>query len=393
MRVALVATRLRLAGAEKQFVYVARALSNAGIQTKVFYLGPGDHYQRVLQEAGIPVHQIFHQGRPLLMLFRFIREAHAFKPHIVMASQFGDLLFAGPAGRLCHALVLGGVRSDGFYELRSSGSRSRFLLNLAHGLIANSHRAKENLVLRGISEDKIAVLPNVIDLVDFDRRAAAPFRPPVPAGRVPVVAVGSLLDCKRFDRFLEALALARSSRPTIFGLIAGKDLGAKSALERKAQQLRLLPDDIAFLGECDQVPALLRCSRLLVLSSDYEGFPNVILEAMAAGLPVLTTPAGDAPRIVQHGLTGYIFEPEDTRGLADCICRLAANPQLVAQLGQAGRTRVLQEYSPTLLANRLLSVLCEFARKKRKESVLRALVQQPHINGNPFTSAWSARLQ
>src|SRR5207249_10444231 len=73
----------------------------------------------------------------------FLKEVCAFKPHIVLASQFGDLIFATFAGHLCRAFVLGGVRSDGFYELRTSGRRAWFLLNFTHGLIANSHRARD----------------------------------------------------------------------------------------------------------------------------------------------------------------------------------------------------------------------------------------------------------
>jgi glycosyltransferase involved in cell wall biosynthesis len=146
---------------------------------------------------------------------------------------------------------------------------------------------------------------------------------------------------------------------------------------------------MSFLDECDEVPALLRCSRLLVLCSDYEGFPNVILEAMAAGLPVLTTPAGDASRIVQEGVTGYVFQPEDIRGWAACICRLAENPQLVARLGEAGRKRVSREYNVTSLANRLSSVLCNFASKQGKKSVLRALAQRKGIDASPAATALS----
>ncbi|HTL55650.1 MAG TPA: glycosyltransferase family 4 protein [Candidatus Limnocylindrales bacterium] len=390
MRVALVATSLRLAGAEKQFVYIARALFAAGIQTKVFYLGAGDYYQNLLHEAKIPLCHIFHPKRPLFMLTRLIRETLSFRPHAVMASQFGDLIFAGPAGRLCNALVLGGVRSDGFYELRTSGHRSGFLLALAHALIANSYRAKQNLVSKGIDADKIAVLPNVIDLAEFDRRAAAPYPNEVPAGRIPIVAVGTLQPCKRFDRFLEALAVARDREPAIFGVLAGKDLGLRAILEQKARDLGLLPGHVAFLGECHQVPSLLRYSRLLVLCSDYEGFPNVILEAMAAGLSVVTTPAGDAPRIVQEGVTGYVVKTDDTRGLADCICRLAANPGLSAQLGGAGRMRVLRDYNVSCLADRLLAVLRDHADKKRKTSLLRTLNQTKVINESAATGALSA---
>src|SRR3954464_6712005 len=175
MRIALIASSLRLAGAEKQFCYTARALFEAGIEVRVFYLGAGDYYQTVLTDVRIPLRQIFSRGRPLLMLVRLMKELVLFRPHIVLASQFGDLVFAGPAGRVCNALVFGGIRSDGFYELRTSGRRGRSLLKSAHGLIANSHRAKDNLASQGVDVRKIAILSNVIDLSDFDSKTAMPF--------------------------------------------------------------------------------------------------------------------------------------------------------------------------------------------------------------------------
>src|SRR5947209_6047199 len=276
MRVALIASSLRLAGAEKQFVYMARALSQAGVDIRVFYLGQGDHYQSVLTKAGIPLRQIFNPGRPLLMLARLLKEVCAFKPHIVLASQFGDLIFATFAGHLCRAFVLGGVRSDGFYELRTSGRRAWFLFNFTHGLIANSLRARENLVLKGVDGRKIAVVPNVIDLSDFDRKAAAPFTRHDTSDSVQVAAIGSLQRCKRFDRFLKGLAWARRRQPALFGVIAGADLGEKAALEERAKALGLLPGHLEFRGECNNIPGLLANSRLLVSCSDYEGFPNVI---------------------------------------------------------------------------------------------------------------------
>src|SRR5260370_19620612 len=150
MGIALIASSLRRAGAEKQFSYMARALFEAGVDTRVFYLGSGDHYHAVLTDGGIPVHQIFNRGKPLLMLLRLIKEFAALKPDVVLASQFGDLIFAGLAWRLCGAVVLGGVRSDGFYEIRTSGRRSGLMIKLSHGLLANSHRAKGNLVSLGI---------------------------------------------------------------------------------------------------------------------------------------------------------------------------------------------------------------------------------------------------
>lgn len=369
MRIALIASSLRRAGAEKQFSYRARALFEAGVDTRVFYLGSGDHYHDVLTDAGIPLRQIFNRGKPLLMLLRLIKEFAALKPDVVLASQFGDLIFAGLAGRLCGALVLGGIRSDGFYEIRTSGRRSGLMLRLSHGLIANSHRARTNLVSMGIKPEKIAVMPNVIDLSDFDQRMTNPFAIPGSINRTMITAIGSLQNCKRFDRFLDGLARARRREPTVFGVIAGEDLGELAPLERKAKALGLLPDHLQFLGDCDHIPSLLARSRLLVSSSEYEGFPNVILEAMAARLPVLTTPTGDADRIVKDGTTGFLLKPDDPQGMADCIVNLVRNPALSTQMGQAGRQQVEQDYDIKSLAHRLLSTFSDFTRKRGQTSM------------------------
>jgi len=247
---------------------------------------------------------------------------------------------------------------------------------LAHGLIANSHRAKDNLVSLGVDYRKIAILPNVIDLADFDQKMAKPFVNPVPANRIPITAVGSLQHCKRFDRFIDGLALARRREPSLFGIIAGDDLGERPALEAKAQGLGLLPDHIKFLGDCDNVPSLLAHSRFFVSFSEYEGFPNVILEAMAARLPVLATPSGDSARIVKDDSTGFLLKPDDAQGMADCMVHLVRNPTLAAQMGEAGRNQVEQDYSITSLTPRLLSIISDFARQKRKSIISRTHVEQ-----------------
>ncbi|HEY5914217.1 MAG TPA: glycosyltransferase, partial [Verrucomicrobiae bacterium] len=107
-RAAVVASSLKLAGAEKQTVYMARALFEAGTDVRVFYLGEGGHYETVLRRLGIPLVQIYRQNRPMFMLARLVSAFFRFRPQIVLAPQFSDLLQAGIAGRLCRALTLGG---------------------------------------------------------------------------------------------------------------------------------------------------------------------------------------------------------------------------------------------------------------------------------------------
>jgi glycosyltransferase involved in cell wall biosynthesis len=363
LRVAVIASSLKLAGAEKQTFYMARALHRAGIEVRFYHLDDEGHYEPVLRQSGVDVCRIYSPNRSWLMLCRLTASLLKFRPQIVLAAQFGDLLFAAPAGRICKALVLGGVRSDGFYELNQHGRWSRWMVRLAHGLIANSYRARHNLVSQHIRRQKIEVLPNVIDLVDFDRRSKLPLDIPLPSERIIAVAVGNLHAYKRFDRFIEAVALARRDEPALAGVIAGADCGAKADLQARAKTLGLASGDLIFLGKCDRIPALLARSAMLVLTSDFEGFPNVILEAMAARLPVISVPAGDAGMIVRPGKTGEIVEAKNIRGIAAHMVQLAQQPALRKALGENGRKGVEEDYNCEPLAGRLMATFRHFAER------------------------------
>ena len=383
-RVALIASSLRLAGAEKQTVYIARALLDAGTDTRFFYLGEGGYYETVLRQMGVSVAQIYRRNRPMFILAQLSRALRRFRPQVVFAPQFGDLLQAGIAGRLCGALTLGGLRSDGFYELAAHGRWGRWMLRLAHGLIANSHCVLHNLASRGGDPSRIKVLSNVVDLGEFDERSkmAPPFS--ASADRVVAVAIGRLQPSKRFDRFLKALALAREKAPALLGVIVGADGGCGSALAREAVELGLAPDHVVFLGECREVPAVLAQANFLVLCSEYEGFPNVILEAMAAGRPVVTARVGDAERIVKNDQTGYVVNGSDVEALSQRMATLALCPATRTRLGAQGRSKVARDYDYMSLPNRLLSVFQEFAVSNRRSelvSAARALTGLRHCSG------------
>lgn len=385
VRVALVTSSLRLGGAEKQTAYIARALFQAGIYVRLFYLGAGEAYEPVLQKQGIPITRIYFANKPSLILVKLIGALRQWRPQVVLATQFGDLRFAAPAGRLCHALTLGGIRSDGFQDFAEQGAISRWLVRLSHGLIANSYRARQNLVTEGIAANRIEVVPNRIDLAEFDSRSGSKLPLALPQGRVIAAAVGNLHSCKRFDRFLEALALARRRQPALAGVLAGTDRGQRSALEERAEKLELEPPDLIFAGECGNIPALLSRAELLVLCSEYEGFPNVILEAMAAKLPVITTPAGDAARIVKHGQTGYVVDGQNPMKMAELMAQLAQSPELRTGLGEAGRQRVQKYYSYESLGADLLESFHIFAGKQGRATLagmLRAAPASTHAQGS-----------
>jgi glycosyltransferase involved in cell wall biosynthesis len=101
----------------------------------------------------------------------------------------------------------------------------------------------------------------------------------------------------------------------------------------------------AFLGHRDDVPARLEAADIFVLPSRSEAFPNAVLEAMAAGLPVVASGVGGILELVDDGRTGLLVPPDDPAALADRLCGLMANPSLGATLGGAARAEVEEHYS------------------------------------------------
>ena len=236
----------------------------------------------------------------------------------------------------------------------------------------------------GVSPDSIVVLNNAIDLEDFDARSSSGDPAWDPGGPPVALAVGRMQPQKRFDRFLAAMALARRAEPVLRGVIVG-DGPEWPDLRRRAQDLGLLPDGVLFPGRRNDVPALLGRADMLVLSSDYEGCPNVVLEAMAVRRPVVTTPAGDAAVVVEDGVSGYVVPFDDVEAMAGAMVRLAESPELRRTLGEAGRRRVEEAYGYDGLAGRLISAYETIAERKGRRDILTAIagLQPPRNRQGP----------
>ncbi len=370
LRVALLAGGLGQGGAEKQLVYMARALTEAGARVHVYCLTTGEHYETALRQAGIPFTWVGRLSPPPLRLVAFVAALAGFRPHIIQSTHFFANLYAAFAARLYRAVGIGSVRNDVVHELEANGVWGPWLLRRPAGLIANSYAAARTLAELGIAQSAVRVVPNVIDLARFTSQlesndVAARDRPRT---GVVVIGVARLVPQKRLDRFLAALALARRTAPTIRGVLVG-DGPERARLVDLAGSLGLLPDAVSFLGRRDDLPSLLRQADIFMLTSAHEGFPNVVLEAMAAGLPVVTTPAGDAPAVVENEATGYVVDSDSAEILAARLIQLAESRDLRCRLGAAGRARVAACYGYDGLAPRLFDVYRHFAEQQRRTRV------------------------
>ena len=154
-----------------------------------------------------------------------------------------------------------------------------------------------------------------------------------------IVSVGRLRPPKDVTTLLRALALVRGDYTA---LVVG---GGPGLAEAEAERRRLgLCDVVRLAGERDDVPATLASSHVFVLSSRSEALPVSILEAMAAGLPVVATRVGGVPELVRDGETGFLAPASDATALAAPIQRLVDSPELRARLGSGGRARVEEHF-------------------------------------------------
>jgi glycosyltransferase involved in cell wall biosynthesis len=217
-------------------------------------------------------------------------------------------------------------------------------------ILAVSAHEREAGLAQGIGPaGRYRVVPNGVDLARFARTPE-----PVPGQ---VIAVGRLARQKRPDIAVRAFAAIRDRVPGATLAFVG-DGPERPAVESLVQELGLA-DAVRLLGARDDVAELLASAHCLLLASDYEGCPLSVIEAMAAGVPVVATRVGGVPEIVADGATGLLAEPRDPAGLARALAGVLTDPALARRLGDAGRERAHEQFGRELMARRIVAIYDE----------------------------------
>jgi glycosyltransferase involved in cell wall biosynthesis len=166
---------------------------------------------------------------------------------------------------------------------------------------------------------------------------------PIPNGNsAKVVAIGSLTPVKRWDRLLNAAFKLKQMQFPFRVQIVGEG-PLRGTLERQANDLKI-KNCVELVGQRNDIPAILSDGLLLAHTSQNEGCPNVIMEAMASGRPVVAMDAGDVPSLVDDGKTGFIVRQDDTNALAERIAVLLQNPSLCERMSVAARLKAEKEF-------------------------------------------------
>jgi glycosyltransferase involved in cell wall biosynthesis len=196
----------------------------------------------------------------------------------------------------------------------------------------------------GIPSDKVITIPNGVDRNDIPQDPAdirAELK--LPSGCPVVVTVGRLTRQKGQSFLIEAAGRVLRARPDVQFVIIGDGPLARS-LKRQAERLGIAAS-VHFLGWRKDAWPVMAGADVFVLPSLWEGMPNALLEAMAAGVPVVGTYVAGTSEVVENDKTGLLVSPGDARVLAQAISGLLMNPERARDLGQAGRERVLRGYT------------------------------------------------
>jgi glycosyltransferase involved in cell wall biosynthesis len=276
------------------------------------------------------------------------------------ANWFGTL-----AGRLAGVpAVIVSKRSMDVYARRRDLSVCRVSNRLAHRVTAVAEAVREHVHrVEGCPREKITVIPNGVDADQFTATPAAADELRGLAGDGRLVGTITRLVWKRgHEQLLQAAGLIATREPGARLLVVG-DGPLRPKLEAQARDIGL-NGAVRFLGAVPRAARLLPHLDVFVLSSVWEGMSNGLLEAMAAGRPVVATRVGGNPEVVVDGQTGLLVPPGDAEAMADAVLRLLRDAALAQRMGQAARRRVEAEFTLPRMVRRMEDLYDELLARR-----------------------------
>jgi len=353
-------------GAEKQMVLLAAGLPRDRFRVEVAALTRLGPLEADLRDAGIPVTRI---GKRLKVdpfaLRRLTRFMAGRKFDVVQTWIFAANVYGRVAARRAGVPVV--ITAEMAVDLWKGGTQLRIDRHLSRWtdrVVGNSNAVVEFYAGAGVPRERLACIPSGIGdeeppTVDpAEVRRSLGLEPTCPL----VLFVGRLAPQKRVKDLIAAFDLLQHVRPDFRLLIAG-DGPLRRELEELASAFRL-DRFVRFPGHRDDVPRLLAASDLLVLPSEYEGLPNVVLEAMRFRKPVVATAAPGTTEVVADGETGILVPVHTPTALAQAIRVVLDDRALAARFGQAGRERAETDFRAATMVQRFASLYEELARGK-----------------------------
>jgi glycosyltransferase involved in cell wall biosynthesis len=345
--IALVITDLDVGGAERALAMLATRLDRRRWQPCVFCLGGAGRLVEVIREADILCECLGANRRnPVRAIVQLARRLRRFQPQLVQSFMFHANLASRLASPWAYwPWVLGGLRVAERQKRWHLGV-DRLTAFLSTGSVCVSQGVfRFSREVARLNPERLIVIPNGIDPRPFDFAVAIPRATiGIPDNAHLALYVGRLDPQKGLPDLLTAAESVIAQRADWHLALAGDGRSRPWLLDQLSKHTQLR-EKIHLLGQYDNVPDLLKSASVLVHASLWEGMPNVVLEAMAAQLPVIGTAVEGTEDLVLPGQTGWLVPPRDAEALSHALIEAYDSPERCLQYGKAGRLRVEREFS------------------------------------------------
>jgi L-malate glycosyltransferase len=375
IRVLIFANSFRIGGSERQAVELIKQLDTTNFEPVVACFqkeGPliaelpdGIGQVREFRLSGFSNFKALRTGLEFALFLRQMRV------QVVQCFDFYTNVFGIPFARLAGVpIILGCRREEALTKTTAQRLVERWSYGLASGIIANAEAIKEQLVERdGISSEKVRVIHNGLDLKRFDAFQSHCETVPDQRGHVTVAVVANLRPEKGHLMFLRTASQLTKRNPNTRFLIIG-DGPEKATIENAIHELGLT-ECVEMLGAVRDIPRLLRSVDIAVLPSlQNEGFPNAVMEAMGASVPVVATDTGGTRELVMDGHTGFVVQPGDVDAMTDRIATLIADRERRCKMGEAGHRRILEGFTVEKMAKEFEILYRKLLTERRSSHVV-----------------------
>lgn len=356
--IAVMIGQLAAGGSERQLYMFLASCDRSRWAPVVYVAGALGFWEGPIRKLGIPV--VLLHGSPLAKMWQLraaciAQNAKCFFSWSSYTNGFGLALM----GR--SILRAGSFRNALFADLPARWHWLWSWMSLAgvSTIVCNSRETQAQIADRCGAGKRVVYVPNGVQIFAPGQVRAwrEQWRARLGLGgdAVLVLGVGRMAPQKHFARFIDVIAQVNRQLP-VQSIIAGEDQGCLSSLKEQTARLGL-QKVVRFIGRVPNAHELICAADILLLSSDHEGMPNVVMEAMAAGVPCVTTRVNGVGDLIQEGVTGFTAEL-NTDDLARHVVRLAADASLRQAVGSQARALIERGFRPEQVYDQLWA-LCE----------------------------------
>jgi len=363
LKICFIAGTLGVGGAERQLFLTIRTLIGMGSHVSLICLNTNEHWEAPIKATGVNYFTLDGKGNKISRLFKIISIIAKIKPTIVQSHHYYTNLYAAIAGWWTRTASIGSSRSDLKFEIKQNGIFGMPSLKWPRFFLFNSMKSFNLSLASGRNNSNTFYLPNSIDVAKFQFSDKSP---EPNKEQVVLLAIGRLDQNKRFDKFIELISkLKNSGYNSIKGILIGTG-ALEGYLKEYTKNAGLTKDNFEFISHTSEPEVFFKKADIFVLTSEFEGTPNVILEAMASGLSVVSSKVGNLPFIIEDGLNGFFFDGKvDT--LFKVIDNLVKNPEMRDMIASNARKTIEENFSMKTLETNLLYIYNAIGGQVKKD--------------------------